>query len=35
MKLQFWRDSIDKCFEKNKASYVTDHPVLRELKYVI
>lgn len=33
MKLKFWFDSIDKCFDKNEKSYVADHPVLYELKY--
>ncbi|XP_037942795.1 NADH dehydrogenase (ubiquinone) complex I, assembly factor 6 homolog [Teleopsis dalmanni] len=34
MRLKFWNDSIDKCFD-NKSSYVTDQPVLRELKYIV
>ncbi|XP_055371359.1 NADH dehydrogenase (ubiquinone) complex I, assembly factor 6 homolog [Condylostylus longicornis] len=31
MKLKFWFDSIDKCFN-DKSSYVEDHPVLKEIK---
>lgn len=33
MRLKFWFDSIEKCYAKEK-SYVSDQPVLRELKKV-
>ncbi|KAM8721197.1 hypothetical protein ACLKA7_007120 [Drosophila subpalustris] len=36
MRLKFWYDSIDKCFEpEGSKSYVKDQPVLRELKRTI
>ncbi|XP_037919842.1 NADH dehydrogenase (ubiquinone) complex I, assembly factor 6 homolog isoform X2 [Hermetia illucens] len=34
MRLQFWKDSIDDCYNPQKA-YVLDHPVLKEVKNVI
>ncbi|XP_055910781.1 NADH dehydrogenase (ubiquinone) complex I, assembly factor 6 homolog [Eupeodes corollae] len=34
MKLKFWFDSIDKCLDKDVKSYVADHPVLYEIKYI-
>ncbi|KAL5277134.1 NDUFAF6 family protein [Megaselia abdita] len=34
MKLKFWHDSIDKCYN-NEQSYVADNPVLKELKTTI
>ncbi|TMW47432.1 hypothetical protein DOY81_007489, partial [Sarcophaga bullata] len=34
MRLKFWFDSIDKCYDKEN-SYVADQPVLRELKKTI
>ncbi|XP_065363800.1 NADH dehydrogenase (ubiquinone) complex I, assembly factor 6 homolog [Calliphora vicina] len=34
MRLKFWFDSIDKCYD-NQKSYVADQPVLRELKNTI
>ncbi|KMZ09376.1 NADH dehydrogenase (ubiquinone) complex I, assembly factor 6 homolog [Drosophila sechellia] len=36
MRLKFWHDSIDKCFEPDtQRSYVEDQPVLRELKHTV
>ncbi|XP_017055363.1 NADH dehydrogenase (ubiquinone) complex I, assembly factor 6 homolog [Drosophila ficusphila] len=36
MRLKFWHDSIDKCFEaESQRSYVEDQPVLRELKHTV
>ncbi|XP_034490399.1 NADH dehydrogenase (ubiquinone) complex I, assembly factor 6 homolog [Drosophila innubila] len=36
LRLKFWYDSIDKCFEpEGSKSYVKDQPVLRELKRTI
>ncbi|XP_023179547.2 NADH dehydrogenase (ubiquinone) complex I, assembly factor 6 homolog [Drosophila hydei] len=36
MRLKFWYDSIDKCFESDTSkSYVKDQPVLRELKRTV
>ncbi|KAL7744749.1 hypothetical protein ACLKA6_007051 [Drosophila palustris] len=36
MRLKFWYDSIDKCFEpEGSKSYVKDQPVLKELKRTI
>ncbi|SPP88742.1 NADH dehydrogenase (ubiquinone) complex I, assembly factor 6 homolog [Drosophila guanche] len=36
LRLKFWYDSIDKCFEReSQQSYVKDQPVLRELKYAV
>ncbi|XP_016985321.1 NADH dehydrogenase (ubiquinone) complex I, assembly factor 6 homolog [Drosophila rhopaloa] len=36
LRLKFWHDSIDKCFESDsKRSYVEDQPVLRELKHTV
>ncbi|KAL9878290.1 NADH dehydrogenase (ubiquinone) complex I, assembly factor 6 homolog sicily isoform 1-T1 [Glossina fuscipes fuscipes] len=34
MRLQFWSDSIDKCYDYQK-SYVADQPVLSELKHTL
>lgn len=34
MKLKFWHDSVDKCYNK-EVSYVEDNPVLKELKSTI
>ncbi|XP_017063717.1 NADH dehydrogenase (ubiquinone) complex I, assembly factor 6 homolog [Drosophila eugracilis] len=36
LRLKFWHDSIDKCFEdESQRSYVEDQPVLRELKHTV
>ncbi|KAH8276079.1 hypothetical protein KR018_002376 [Drosophila ironensis] len=37
LRLKFWNDSIDKCFEKEDQtiSYVKDQPVLRELQHTV
>ncbi|KAH8316872.1 hypothetical protein KR067_007206 [Drosophila pandora] len=36
LRLKFWYDSIDKCFEEDShGSYVKDQPVLRELKHTV
>ncbi|XP_064555057.1 NADH dehydrogenase (ubiquinone) complex I, assembly factor 6 homolog [Drosophila montana] len=36
LRLKFWYDSIDKCFEpKSSNSYVKDQPVLRELRRTV
>ncbi|XP_068154683.1 NADH dehydrogenase (ubiquinone) complex I, assembly factor 6 homolog [Drosophila tropicalis] len=38
MRLKFWYDSIDKCFESSSpssGSYVKDQPVLRELQHTL
>ncbi|KAH8237740.1 hypothetical protein KR038_010276 [Drosophila bunnanda] len=36
LRLKFWYDSIDKCFEEeSQPSYVKDQPVLRELKHTV
>nr|XP_016995128.2 NADH dehydrogenase (ubiquinone) complex I, assembly factor 6 homolog [Drosophila takahashii] len=36
MRLKFWHDSIDKCFEaETQRSYAEDQPVLRELKHTV
>lgn len=35
LRLKFWYDSIDKCFEPEAKSYVKDQPVLRELRRTV
>lgn len=35
LRLKFWYDSIDKCFEPDGKSYVKDQPVLRELRRTV